>query len=134
MSSSFVTVGVVFQANEWHLTFRTRSHDGGRFLDVAFAIASQVLHSGRVATVRACRGIRFMPKLSQYEHGGVIFWIRGAGCDSRVSFTPCTKDLASPFPAQALAQELQEVDIGKTDWGGVGGGGSLLCTVSIHQI
>ena len=62
-----------------------------------------------------------MPKLSQYEHGGVIFWIRGAGCDSRVSFTPCTKDLASPFPAQALAQELQEVDIGKTDWGGGGG-------------
>ena len=36
-----------------------------------------------------------------------------------MSFTPRTQDLASPFPAQSSAHELEEVDIGKNDWGDV---------------
>ena len=118
LSSSFVTVGVVFQSGGWHVTFRTRLHDGRRFLDAAFAFASQVFHLESVVTIRACRGVKIMPQLAQHEHGEVIVWMRGEGRDSFVSYTFCTTDLTSPFPAQLLAQELEEVDIGRKDWGG----------------
>ena len=119
VSSSFVTVGVVSQSGGWHVTPRIRLHDGRRFLDAVVAFASQVFRTERVVSVRACRGIRIMLKLPQYEHGDVIVWIRAEGGDSLGRYTPCTKDLTSPFPAQSLAQELDEVDIGRKDWGEV---------------
>ena len=128
LSSSFVTVGVVHHAGAWSVTPRTRTHDGRRFLDAALAFASQVLHLDRVVTVRACRGVKTMPKLTQYNSAEVIARIRGEGSDSLVSFVPRQQDLNNPFPAQLLAQELEEVDTGKKDWGG-----SLLHSIFMHQ-
>ena len=43
-------------------------------------------------------------------------WHRGADDDEVVQFTPERKDFDKPFPAKALAQEMQEVNEGKVDW------------------
>ena len=93
LSSSFLTVGVVFHAGAWYVTLRTRTHDGRSFLDAALPFASQVFHLDRVVTVRACRGIKAMPRLLQCINAGVIVWCRGDSSDNLVTYTPNSKDL-----------------------------------------
>ena len=77
LPSSFVTVGVIAQSGNWHVTRRAKSHDGRRFLDAAMALAAQVLHLDRVVIIRACRGVKTMPKLSRLDNSEVIAWLRG---------------------------------------------------------
>ena len=116
LSSSFLTVGVVFHAGAWSVTPRTRTYDGRRFLDAALSVASQVFHLDRVVTVRACRGVKAMPRLLQYNNAEVIAWCRGDSSDNLVTYTPNSKDLEGQFPAYSLAQELESVDTGRTAW------------------
>lgn len=77
LTSAFLTVGIVFQRGGWHITPRAHSHDGRISLDVAFVLASQMLHSDHVTTVRACRGVATMQALKQHYPGEVLAWQRG---------------------------------------------------------
>lgn len=86
--------------------------DGCRFLDVALALATQVLHIPYVAIVRACRGIHIMLVLKQHSDEEVVARRRGPAIRSVAQHTPQQQDPNRKFPAHPLSHELEEVDIG----------------------
>ena len=117
MSSSFLSVGVVHHAGAWHVTPRTRTHDGSRFSHVALPFASQVFRSDRVVTVRACKGVKPLPQVWQYNRSKLVARCRGDSSEYLLHYTFISKsDQRGCFPARSFAQELEQVDIGKKDW------------------